>query len=247
METSVILLLYKITEHLTLCKNCLSKWSSSKLSRKLSKRALIQSESSMPQKCWLASEVRISTQKYWRCSWKKFRTPKNDAAMKWRESVSVQLYCQKLTGFIRWSGCNVVHQCILQRCCRRNQHHFFRCGLTFGSLTEAYTSFREIRCHSFDLFCSWHHPGGKRATGRSVGKYAFSRNSRYCRVLCLQFWLFRKSLQNNTRISFERNSCETLPLFSDFQRHSPPFLGDKFSFFLEHFPALHSVYVLQEQ
>ena len=37
---------YKLTEPFRLCKNYLSKWSSSKLSQKLSNRALIQSESS---------------------------------------------------------------------------------------------------------------------------------------------------------------------------------------------------------
>ena len=126
---------YKITEHLTLCKNYLSKWSSSKLSRKLSNRALIQSESSTEVLTCIRGQVWIATRKYRRCSWKKLRTPENDAAEKWRESVSLPLYCQKLRVFIRWSRRNVVGQRILQTCCRRNQH-FFCCGSTFRSFSR---------------------------------------------------------------------------------------------------------------
>ena len=100
---------YKMTEHLPLCKNYLiSKWSSSKLSRKLSKRALIQSESSTVVLTCIRGQVWVATRKCWLCSWNKFRTPKNDAAEKCPESVTVQVYCQKLTMFIRWSRRNVV-------------------------------------------------------------------------------------------------------------------------------------------
>ena len=51
---------YKIT-NLPLCKNYLSKWSSSKLSRKLSNRALIQSESSTEVLTCIRGQVWIAT------------------------------------------------------------------------------------------------------------------------------------------------------------------------------------------
>ena len=141
---------YKITEHLPLCKNYLSKWSSFKLSRKLSNRALIQSESSTEVLTCIRGQGWIATRKYRRCSWKKLRTSENDAVEKWRESVSIQLYCQKLRVFICWSRPNVVDQCILQTCCRLKINISFPADRRFGRLAEAYTNFRQVRCHPFD-------------------------------------------------------------------------------------------------
>ena len=102
-----------------------------------------------------------------------------------------QQYCQKLTGFIRWSGHNVVDQCILQRCCRRNQHHFFRCS-TFWSfewpkLTQALGKFAVIHLICFVLGTILEE--NERLAGKLLPEH-----SRYRRVLCLQVWLFRKSL-----------------------------------------------------
>ena len=88
---------HKITEHSPFAKTIYQNYQvpnspeNSRIARSSNRRA--------SQKCWLASENKCGSQhksEYWRCSWKKFRTPENDAAEKWWESVSIQLYCQKL-------------------------------------------------------------------------------------------------------------------------------------------------------
>ena len=88
METSVILLLNKITEHLTLKKLFMTMIKFQILPKTLETHAhpIGELHATEVLTC-VRGQVWIATQ--------------YDAAVKWRESVSVQLYCQKLTGFIR--------------------------------------------------------------------------------------------------------------------------------------------------
>ena len=141
---------------------------------------------------------------------RELRNPKNDAVEKCRESVSVQLV-SKANRVYRWSRRITL---LISVSCQHAVDEInisFAAARRFGRLAEAYTSFRQVRCHPFDLFGYWHHPGGKRATGRYTlftTIPAIDRRS----FMFIQLWLFGKSLRNNIRNLFEQNSCEAIPL-----------------------------------
>ena len=103
---------YKITEHLPLCKTIYrndqvpNSPENSQNARSSNRRA--------PQKCWLSSKVKCASQyENTAVRERNYALPRMMPPSRWRESVSIQLYCQKLRVFIRWSRRNIVDQCLL--------------------------------------------------------------------------------------------------------------------------------------
>ena len=144
----------KITEHLPLWKNNLSKWSSFKLSQKLSKRSLISNQRA-PQKCWLASEEKcdrntkistlfvkeISHSQEWCRRGSDGKVSESNYIVKSQQCLSVEV---DVTLF---SPCH----------CKRAAAEINFSFAAARRFAEAYTSFRQlVRCHPFDLFRSWH-------------------------------------------------------------------------------------------
>ena len=154
----------------------------------------------------IRGQVWIATQKCWLCSWKKFRTPKNDAAEKWPESVTVQLCCQNLTVFIRWSRRSIVDPANMLSTKLTLLSLQLDVLVVCSKLTRALGKFAVIHLICFILATILEEKEWLSGTlFETKSPLSISR-------LWLQLVYFRKLLWNDNRILFEWNSCKSVQL-----------------------------------